>query len=235
MRAFGFGLVVLAWCSVAAADVLPPRQNITCPRGSEVVHGHGGTRCVVSAPKACPPGWIGRQGGQCVLQLCKDDASCGGNGLVCKKSDVCTVVEERTGWGAARSPLFAGPPMRAKARVFRDVCRGTSCDEPATCGSWGICLAQNVDAPSARPTNGGESWTFEVGTEEPPQGTAAPYVTPPTPDAGAAPLFPIDLGPPEEPRPGKSSGCAGCTASGNASPAGALGLLLALSFLRRRR
>lgn len=220
--------------AVALADALPPPRKITCPRGSQIVHDHGGTRCVKDPPKSCPPGWTGKLGGTCHLDLCQGDDECEG-GKKCRKVDLCSNVEVRTQFGRVRGPELAGPPHRQKVRVFYDVCREGKCASPQTCGAHGVCLPPDVAGAAPAPANASEALSFSVDREElPPIGT--PVVDPP--DAGP-PLAPITLDPEPEPLPppGKSGGCAGCTTSAGGTE-GALAFAFALACalrLRRRR
>jgi hypothetical protein len=233
-------IVVLVWPSAVAADALPPRRNISCPRGTELVHDHSGTNCVKERPKNCPPGWVGRLGGTCHLATCENDDNCESRGkLVCRKSDVCSHVAQRTGWGGSdvRSPLLAGPPRIGQARVFTDVCRGGSCQEPSRCGSYGICLPANVAAPAPRPPNGAETWSFDVGPDVPPTGNEA-AVQPPAAAGDAGALAPISFDPVVDPTPpGKSGGCAGCATApcDRRARAGILGLALVAGLVLGRR
>lgn len=228
--------------SAAWADALPPPQPMRCPSGSHVVHGHGGTGCVQDAPKSCPTGWIGREGGTCIPHLCNDDAACGGT--TCKPVDLCAfddpeLVASRED-RQVRSPLLAAPPMPRKARLFSGPCGGGgACSAGEVCRRAGVCLPASVAAPAPRPANGAPAVTFGDASGEIPdfrpgdRGSVEGRVVG-EPPASA----PASNAQEASSRPGKSGGCAGCRATPSGAPAGATALLagvLALLVRRRQR
>src|SRR4051812_14092169 len=85
--ALALALAALAAPSTAPADVVMPPPT-DCPRGEVGVTSHGGARCVKEAPKDCPTGWRGTQGGTCMLAPCETDASCQA-GEACLEHAVC--------------------------------------------------------------------------------------------------------------------------------------------------
>src|SRR5687768_14149017 len=88
LRGAAVALVSLLSPTLARADAIPPPRPIHCAPGSHVTHGHGGTRCELDAPKNCPAGWIGREGGHCVLDLCGADTDCA-KGTQCREAELC--------------------------------------------------------------------------------------------------------------------------------------------------
>lgn len=249
-RLFAFLPLLAALAPARAhADALPPPRPLACPAGTHLVHDHGGTHCVQDAPKNCPVGWRGIEGGQCTLVLCRSDASCGG--ARCKEVDLCAFDDpSHLRWGEA-SPvpegpvsLLGAPPMAARARVYSGPCgAGGTCSAQERCLRASVCLPADVSAPASRPKNAAPAVTFgdergiipdfspreagagipleqEPPVEEPPAATATPERPP------AAP-----------PRPGKAGGCAGCSATPSEGPTGALVLVavaLVARVLRRR-
>lgn len=229
----------------AHADALPPMQKMKCPAGTQLVHDHGGTRCVRSAPSDCPPGWSGQLGGTCVLAVCQDDSACG-KGAACKPAPLCSSVEERAifgGDGPVRGAELAAPPRPARVRVFRDVCRrGKGCGGRDSCRMARVCLAQNVDAPADRPRNGAERVGWEGLEDGEPFDTGPDLEVRPDASLPSAVADGIAIEPTAEPAtPGKSGGCAGCAVTsleGSATRAwslAALAIALGASAARRRR
>jgi len=218
------------------------------------VHDHGGTHCVQDAPKSCPLGWVGREGGVCTLTLCAEDAACGGGR--CKEVDLCAFDDPaRLRWGALEPEppgpvsLLGAPPSPRPARVFSGPCgAGGTCSASETCRRAGVCLPVNAAAPAPRPKNGSPAVTFgdrdgKIADFRPSEAGAlleqGPVVDAVDTPAAVEPVAPAtpDRPPPAAPRPGKAGGCAGCAATEPRASDGWLVLFagaLVASALRRR-
>lgn len=233
----------------AHADALPPPTPLACPAGTHLVHDHGGTHCVQDAPKNCPVGWRGIEGGQCTLVLCRNDASCGD--ARCKEVDLCAFDDPaHLRWGdvspvpQGQASLLGAPPMAAHARVYSGPCgAGGACGAQERCLRASVCLPAGVGAPASRPKNAAPAVTFgdERGIipDFSPREAGAGLDLEPTPpvEAPAAEPASPERPPAAAPRPGKAGGCAGCSATPSERPAGALALVavaLVARVLRRR-
>jgi MYXO-CTERM domain-containing protein len=163
----------------AAADVVPPPPT-DCPKGEIGETSHNGPRCVKQAPKDCPAGWRGMEGGTCKLTPCTNDGRCWGD-EVCVEHAVCLspTVDEFYAPGEdegakqgtldpadgawLRSQLFgaAAPapmPRRRPKPITRyeavNVCsREVACAAPATCQRERLCVPKGVRALAYRGTN----------------------------------------------------------------------------------
>src|SRR5262249_15741459 len=92
MKRLAFAAIAaLLYAVPASADVVMPPPK--CPRGQVGVTSHGGPRCEIEPPKACPTRWDGALGGTCILTPCTTDADCS-EGLGCVEHSVCLEPEQ---------------------------------------------------------------------------------------------------------------------------------------------
>jgi hypothetical protein len=244
----------LVLASLARADAVPPPPR-RCPPGRVPVTSHAGPKCELAPPKSCPPGYRGQVGGQCVLNLCWSDESCG-KGKACRETSLChhsrLVSWEFGEQQVERSNLLGAPPRRIDPPELRwepkSICRKEGdCPLPAECRPGKICYPVGRDlppppAPGARAETGAGSERATNGAGGGSSATeATPVETSPvetSPAETAAPLPPLGVSPGPPPAHERPSGCGGgCATSG---PAGAalgiavLGVVAALLLSRRR-
>jgi hypothetical protein len=245
MRLSLFAVAAVASLSAAGAaraDAVPPPPD-SCPKGHVGVTDHGGPRCVLEAPKNCPPGYRGALGGKCVLATCGSDDQCEG-GRRCLQIETCQEFRELrwTGWGwsAQRTPpprdnLLAEPPSPQpdgppkKAWVQLHICgQDGPCNAPAECRPAPLCYppdavgkTQAKAAPSAAPS--AASGEADASPSEDAPGET--YV-----DESASPVTAA--------APESGGGCRkGCSAGSTAAALGWIGLplLASLGWWRRKR
>jgi hypothetical protein len=241
-------VALVAFRKVASADAIPPPEPLNCPPGTNLVHGHGGTHCVAVAPMNCPAGWRGVSGGQCVLDVCTQDASCRRTGTTCRDADVC--VQEGMGYsyGAVYRGSDLGAPPRPQWMVsFIEGCSAKrTCSGTSKCVPKKVCLPAGVAGPAPRPANAGVAQL----PGERPLGTpdAAATATPAEPATSNASVEPApassvsvatpDAGGPVVPGAAAPGGRAGCAlgAQGSTVPQVlALLVAVAITFVRRKR
>jgi hypothetical protein len=233
-----FGLSAAA--GTARADAVPPPPD-SCPKGHVGITDHGGPRCVLEAPKNCPPGYRGVLGGKCALATCSSDDQCEA-GRRCLQIETCQEFRELrwTGWGwsaqrmAPRDNLLAEPPSPQpdgppkKAWVQLHICgQDGPCNTPAECRPASLCYppdaigkTQAKVAAQPQPVSSGEAGASP--TEDTPGET---YV-----DESASPVTAA--------APESGGGCRkGCSAGSTATALGwvALPLLACLGWWRRKR
>lgn len=255
MRAILTAVALVGVCFVtraASADAVPP-PPASCPKGHVGITGHGGPKCVLEAPKKCPPGYRGEIGGKCVLATCASDDGCE-DGRRCLSIETCQEFRQLTwtgwGWSAMRAPAsrdnFLGGPPRPqpegppkKAWVNLHICgQDGACNAPAECRPASLCyppdaigktkakLATVVPDAAAPPAADAGPEVIPVGPDEPPyvDETASPVTS-------SAPSAP-------QPAPSDSGGCRkGCAVGTTAAAMGWMGLplLAGLGWWRRRR
>ena len=236
--------------SVAMADAIPPPLPIKCPAGTNVVHDHGGTRCVAVAPTNCPAGWRGVTGGQCVLDLCSEDASCRRWGTTCREADLCVTEGMGYGYGAiSRGSDLAAPPRPQWQISFIDACSvQKTCADGAKCQPRKVCLPAGLARPAPRPANAGVAKiagerplpAADAASPSPSQPTGidpAPVSSDPVPTT-SAPAAPQDAGGTGLPAAAPPGGRAGCNLGSQQLPvpqAIALLVAMAVTFVRRKR
>lgn len=230
------------------ADAIPPPLPLKCPVGTNLVHDHGGTRCVAVAPTNCPAGWRGVTGGQCVLDLCTEDASCRRWGTTCREADLCVTEGMGYGYGAiSRGSELAAPPRPQWQVSFIEACSAEkTCADGAKCQPKKVCLPAGSARPAPRPANAGVAkiagerplTVVDAAAPTPPQPSAVVPVPAQSDPAPAVPVAPQDAGGTGVPAAAQPGGRAGCNLGSHQLPVPhALALLVAVvvTFFRRKR
>lgn len=232
--------------SQAFADALPPPVPLKCPLGTTLVNDHGGTQCVADAPTNCPSGWRGVRGGQCILDVCVEDASCRG-GAKCMAADLCASEGMGSSYGAiVRGPWLAAPPSPQWMISYSDVCsEQRTCGRATKCVAAKVCLPAGATRPAPRPASGG---VYKMSKTRPANASESDALEPEPPTTVVTPTTVPSSSTPESPprnvasAPPGGGGCAGCTMTTTGLPwrsslfGVALGTLgFALAFARRRR
>jgi hypothetical protein len=248
--------LLLVPASLARADAVPP-PPAWCPPGRVPVTSHAGPKCELAPPKSCPLGYRGVVGGQCVLNLCWSDESCG-KGRACRETSLChhsrLVSWEFGEQRVERSNVLGAPPRRIDPPELRwepkSICRREGdCAPPAECRAGKICYPIGRDlppapapVPSARTDAGaggapgrneagdGSSGKATQQVEEPPAQTSPVGAPEPARSIGA----PLAPSPTEERPTGCGRGCATAAPAGAALGIAVLGVVAALLLTRRR-
>jgi MYXO-CTERM domain-containing protein len=254
--------IALAVPAIAHADVVSPPPSI-CPPGTEGVTSHSGPECVKKAPKNCPRGWRGVQGGTCMLAPCSADETCQ-SGEECVEHLACLesfqddfydygeeLTESRTE-GMPPPGLLAGPPLPRKRRpapVTRynavNLCSAeVACNAPRMCLPEKLCVPKGTRGLAYRGSNITPARVARKGpvpaalTSSAAPGASAPALPG---DAGAADAGAVSRPPPPgDARPLEgtapiSGGCAGCAVGDASASMTGLGLLALAALLWARR